>query len=145
MENSRDEECPAKRVSIVGRHVELPQILVEADLGDVGFFDEAGIVAEGKSEVLYMVLGAELHEVVGELSQFDDEPICIIGYSPSRTVFHAGSDSRCGFGEGRGHGVFATALDPRVDFSLIKVEELAAFVARNGIIRSLDCAVEGRK
>ena len=57
--------------------------LVEADAGDVGFLDEAGIITiglvEGKGEVLYAVLGAELHEEVGELSQLGGEPFYIVG------------------------------------------------------------------
>ena len=48
-------------------------LLVEADAGDVGFLDEMGVVTlglvEGKGEVLDAVLGAELHEEVGELSE----------------------------------------------------------------------------
>lgn len=57
-------------------------LLVEADAGDVGLFDEAGVVTiglvEGKGEVLDAVLGAELHEEIGELSQFDGEPFYIV-------------------------------------------------------------------
>ncbi len=53
-------------------------LLVEAEAGDVGFFDDVGIVTlglvEGEGEVLDAVLGAELHEEVGELSQFGAEP-----------------------------------------------------------------------
>lgn len=57
-------------------------LLVKADAGDVGLFDEVGIVTlglvEGKGEVLDAVLGAELHEEVGELSQFGGEPFYIV-------------------------------------------------------------------
>lgn len=56
--------------------------LVEADAGDVGLFDEVRIVTlglvEGEGEVLDAVLGAELHEEVGELSQFGGEPFYIV-------------------------------------------------------------------
>ena len=57
-------------------------LLVEADAGDVGFLDEMGVVTlglvEGKGEVLDAVLGAELHEEVGELSHFGGEPFYIV-------------------------------------------------------------------
>ena len=64
--------------------------LVEADAGDIGFllrkrqsvdFYEAGIVTLGlvEGEVLDAVLGTELHEEVGELSQFGTEPFYIVG------------------------------------------------------------------
>lgn len=66
-------------------------LLVEAEAGDVGFllrkrqavnFDEVRIVTlglvEGKGEVLDAMLGAELHEEVGELSQFGGEPFYIV-------------------------------------------------------------------
>lgn len=59
----------------------------EADAGDVGFFDEVGVVTlglvEGKGEVLDAVLGAKLHEEVGELSHFGGEPFYIIGRGDS--------------------------------------------------------------
>lgn len=62
-------------------------LLVEADAGDVGFFDEVGVVTlglvEGKGEVLDAVLGAELHEEVGELSQLGGEPFYLVGRSDS--------------------------------------------------------------
>ena len=58
-------------------------LLVKADAGDVGFFDEAGIVrlglVEGKGEVLDAVLGAELHEEVRQLSQLRAEPFYNVG------------------------------------------------------------------
>ena len=71
-----------------GRWVRLPlSRLVEADAGDVGFFDEVGVVTlglvEGKGEVLDAVFGAELHEEVGELSQFGGEPFYIVGRGDS--------------------------------------------------------------
>ena len=57
-------------------------LLVEAEAGDVSFFNEVGIVTlglvEGKGEVLDAMLGAELHEEVGELSQFRAEPFYIV-------------------------------------------------------------------
>lgn len=57
--------------------------LVEADAGDFGFFDDGRVVrfvfGEGESEVLDAVLVAELHEEVGELSQFGAEPFYIVG------------------------------------------------------------------
>ena len=63
------------------------QGLVEAEAGDVGFLDDVGIVTlglvEGEGEVLYAVLGAELHEEVGELSQFGAEPFYIVGRGDS--------------------------------------------------------------
>lgn len=65
------------------RGVGCDYLLVEAEAGDVGFFDEAGIVTlglvEGKGKVLDTVLGTELHEEVGELSQLDSEPFYIVG------------------------------------------------------------------
>lgn len=58
-------------------------LLVEADAGDGGFFDDVGIVTlglvEGKGEVLDAMLGAELHKEVGELSHFGGEPFYIVG------------------------------------------------------------------
>lgn len=36
-------------------------------------------LVEGEGEVLDAVLGAELHEEVGELSQFGGEPFYIVG------------------------------------------------------------------
>lgn len=61
--------------------------LVEADAGDVGFFDDGRVVrlvfGEGESEVLDAVLGAELHEEVGELSQLCGEPFYIVGRGDS--------------------------------------------------------------
>ena len=63
------------------------QGLVEAEAGDVGFFDDVGIVTlglvEGEGEVLDAVLGAELHENVGELSHFGGEPFYIVGRGDS--------------------------------------------------------------
>lgn len=62
-------------------------LLVEADAGDVGFFDDGRVVrlvfGEGESEVLDAVLGAELHEEVGELSQLCGEPFYIVGRGDS--------------------------------------------------------------
>ena len=56
--------------------------LVKAEAGDVGLFDDVGIVTlglvEGKGEVLDAVFGAELHKEVGELSQFGGEPFYIV-------------------------------------------------------------------
>ena len=50
-------------------------------------FDDVGIVAlglvEGEGEVLDAVLGAELHEEVGELSQLRAEPFYIVGQGDS--------------------------------------------------------------
>lgn len=67
-------------------------LLVEADAGDVGFFDDVGIVTlglvEGKGDMLDAVLGAELHEEVGELSQFGGEPFYIVGRSDSAEQQH---------------------------------------------------------
>ena len=61
--------------------------LVEADAGDIGFFDKVGIVrlgiVEGKGEVLDAVLGAELHKEVGELSKLGGEPFYIVGRGDS--------------------------------------------------------------
>ena len=68
-------------------------LLVEAEAGDVGFFDESGIVTlglvEGKGEVLDAMLGTELHEEVGELSQFDTEPFYIVCRGDSAEQQHA--------------------------------------------------------
>lgn len=62
-------------------------LLVEADAGDVGFFDDGRVVrlvfGEGESEVLDAVLGADLHEEVGELSQLCGEPFYIVGRGDS--------------------------------------------------------------
>lgn len=62
-------------------------LLVEADAGYIGFFDEVGVVTlclvEGKGEVLDAVRGAELHKEVGELSQFGGEPFYIVGRGDS--------------------------------------------------------------
>ena len=78
--------------------------LVEADTGDVGFFDDGRVVrfvfGEGKGEVLDAVLGAELHEKVGELSQFCGEPFYIVGRGDSAEQQHVvgemgGSASSC--------------------------------------------------
>ncbi len=64
------------------RGVGCDYLLVEAEAGDVGFFDEAGIVTLGlvecKGEVLDAMFGAELHKEVGELSQFGGEPFYIV-------------------------------------------------------------------
>ena len=58
------------------------QELVEADAGDIGFFDDGRVVrlvfGEGESEVLDAVLDAELHEEVGELFQLGGEPFYIV-------------------------------------------------------------------
>lgn len=81
-------KCAAKhsksprQARISCRGVGRDYFLVKAEAGDVGFFDEAGVVAlglgEGEGEVLDAVLGAELHEEVGELSQFGGEPFYIV-------------------------------------------------------------------
>lgn len=66
--------------------------LVQADAGDFGFFDDGRVVrlvfGEGESEVLDAVLGAELHEEVGELSQFGGEPFYIVGRGDSAEQQH---------------------------------------------------------
>lgn len=41
--------------------------------------------------------------------------------------------------------MFASVLNPCVQFVLIEIEEFAALVARNGVIRSFYAAVEARK
>lgn len=73
---------PGKATSSISRGVGKGQGLVEADAGDVGFFDEVGVVTlglvESKGEVLDAVLGAKLHEEVGELSHFCGEPFYIV-------------------------------------------------------------------
>lgn len=75
--------APARGGILVGAREGVSRGLVEADAGDVGSFDEAGIVTlglvEGEGEVLDAVLGAELHEEVCELSQFGGEPFYIVG------------------------------------------------------------------
>lgn len=62
-------------------------LLIEADAGDVGFFDDVGIVTlglvEGEGEMLDAVLGAELHEEIGELSHLGGEPFYIVGRGDS--------------------------------------------------------------
>ena len=62
-------------------------LLVEAEAGDVGFFDDVGVVTlglvEGEGEVLDAVLGAELHEEVGELFHLGGEPFYIVGRGDS--------------------------------------------------------------
>lgn len=62
-------------------------LLVEADAGDIGFFDEVGIVTlglvEDEGEVLDAVLGTELHEEFGELFQLCGEPFYIVGRGDS--------------------------------------------------------------
>ena len=67
-------------------------LLVEADAGDVGFLDEMGVVTlglvEGEGEVLDAVLGAELHEKVGELSELGGEPFYIFGRGDSTKQQH---------------------------------------------------------
>ena len=65
-------------------------LLVEADAGDVGFFDDVWIVTLGlvDGEMLDAVLGAELHEEVGELSQFGGEPFYTVGRSDSAEQQH---------------------------------------------------------
>ena len=87
--------------------------LVEADAGDVGLFDEVRIVTlglvEGKGEVLDAVFGAELHEEVGELSQFGGEPFYIVCRGDSAEQQHVvgefkGSVRRCEYYERYGKG-----------------------------------------
>ena len=96
--------------------------LVKADAGDVGFllrkrqavnFDDVGIVTlglvEGKGEVLDAMFGAELHEEVGELSQFDTEPFYIVCRGDSAEQQHVvgefkGSVRRCEYYERHGKG-----------------------------------------
>ena len=72
----------SKATSSISRGVGKGQGLVEADAGYVGFFDEVGIVTlglvEGEGEVLDAMLGAELHEEVGELFQLGGEPFYIV-------------------------------------------------------------------
>ena len=66
--------------------------LVEAEAGDVGLFDDVGIVTlglvEGEGEVLDAVLGAELHEEIGELSHLGGKPFYIVGRSDSTELQH---------------------------------------------------------
>lgn len=61
-------------------------VLVEPEAGDVGFFDETGVshgFVEDERVELDAVPGAEMHEEVGELSQFGGEPFCIVGRGDS--------------------------------------------------------------
>lgn len=56
-------------------------------------------LVEGEGEVLDAVLGAELHEEVGELSQFGSEPFYIVGRGGSpeqQDVIGEMSGSACG-------------------------------------------------
>ncbi len=77
----------SKATSSISRRVGRGQGLVEADAGYVGGLDGGGVVdlilGEGKGEVLDAVLGAELHEEVGELSQLCGEPFYIVGRGDS--------------------------------------------------------------
>ena len=86
-------------------------LLVEAEAGDVGLFDDVGIVTlglvEGEGEVLDAVLGAELHEEVGELSQFGAEPFYIVGRGDSaeqQDVVGEMGGSACGRQDYERHG-----------------------------------------
>ena len=82
----------SKATSSISRGVGRSQGLVEADAGYVGFFDDGRVVrlvfGECESEVLDAVLGAELHEEVGELSQFGAQPFYIVGCCNSTEQQH---------------------------------------------------------
>lgn len=71
----------SKATSSISRGVGEGSGLVEADAGYIGGLDGRGMVefvfGEGDGEVLDAVFGAELHEEVGELSQFGGEPVLI--------------------------------------------------------------------
>lgn len=57
------------------------------------------VFGEGGGEVLDAVLGAELHEEVGKLSQFGGEPFCIVGRGDSAKQQHViGEMSSCARG-----------------------------------------------
>ena len=60
-------------------------------------------------------------------------------------AFHAGGDCSRSFNERGSDGMFASVLNPCVQLILIEIEEFAALIARNGVIRSFDAALETRK
>ena len=78
----RNIKHPDSRVSLVGA-LGRGQGLVEADAGYVGGLNGRRMVefvlGEANGEVLDTVLGTELHEEVGELSQLCGEPFYIVG------------------------------------------------------------------
>lgn len=86
-------------------------LLVEAEAGDIGIFDDVGIVTlglvEGEGEVLDAMFRAELHEEVGELSKLGGEPFYIVCRGDSTEQQHVvgefkGSVRRCEYYERHG-------------------------------------------
>ena len=74
------------------------------------------------------------------------ELFLFIGYqiiiSSARAAFHSGSNSIRVVCKTWGGGMFASALNPCVQFIFIEIEQLASFIARYGIIRSFNATVE---
>ena len=68
------------------------QGLVEADAGDVGFFDGGRMVGlffgEGEGEVLDAVCPTEFFEEHDEFAELFGEPVCIVGRSDSSEYHH---------------------------------------------------------
>lgn len=67
-------------------------ILIEADAGYVGFFDDVGIVTlglvESEGEVLDAVGLAEFSEEHDEFAEFFGEPVCVVGRSDCHEQHH---------------------------------------------------------
>lgn len=101
----------SKATSSISRGVGWDYFLVEAEAGDVGFFDDVGIVTlgfvEGEGEVLDEMLGAELHEEIGKVSHFGGEPFYIVGRGDSAEQQHVVGEmggSACGRQDYERHG-----------------------------------------